>query len=276
MCKLFVAYQCANVKSLLVKHLHNKENPKYLECGYAVSWFQQKHWNTYKCNCAFATDNKSNENIDNIQSQTIISHVRSIRNKEMTNTELKNQIVIENVHPFQYKQNQLIHHGDLFINIDGQNSPYQISNSTNEFKIAVSNIMQHIDKKLQKQIKGTTDSEILFYLLLSIQNGLSSTSTPNTDADVIVQSFYIMNKIIKNTSIENSSSICFTNDKYIAVANIYKNNSGKFIKRVSLYMDDNDGIVFCNAKITPKSVRVDENTLYLINIQTGDMRVYKL
>ena len=270
MCKLFVAYRCENMKKLLYTNLHHKHNHTNFENGYGISWFQKKHWKTYKCNCVYLTDTKSCDVIDNINSKIVISHIRNISNR-LANAELTKQMVDENVQPIMYAESQLIHHGGLFCKINNKMLSYQLGHTSNEFITAVSNIMQHIDKKLQKKIQGITDSEILFYLLLSV---IGDKNMDNAGA--LVNGFKHMNKIIENASIANSSNICFTNDHYIAVANIYKNYSGQVVQPVHLYIDNTDGVVFCNTKLTATSRLVNENTLYLINIKTSDVTQYKI
>ena len=102
MCKLFFSFQYSNSKKLLKEFL-TKSSEEHLEYGYGISWYDKK-WNTYKCNCINATDPDNVKTLQNIKSNNIIAHVRNIYHEKMTPEQICNEIKIENVHPFQYKQ----------------------------------------------------------------------------------------------------------------------------------------------------------------------------
>jgi predicted glutamine amidotransferase len=168
MCKLFFSFQYPNSKKLL-KEFFNKSNEEHLEYGYGISWYNKK-WNTYKCNCYHMTDQNNEKMIKNINSNIIMGHIRNIYHENMTSAQICNEIKIENVQPFQYNEYLFMHHGDIFLEYNNELNNYQLKHNDKEFKIVKKNIMNHISPQFKKQIYGTTDSEILFFLLLSIKN----------------------------------------------------------------------------------------------------------
>lgn len=272
MCKLFFSYRHKNVKKLLRDFL-KQGNAEHLEYGYGVSWKTDSAWKTYKCNCFHMTDPKLKKQIKDIDSAIIASHIRNIYHENMTPQQICDEIVVENTHPFTYKDATFMHHGDLFLDFAGDSNSYQLQHNSIQWKRAMAKIMGHIDPILTMQIKGKTDSEILFYLLLSIQAKLEC-----SQQDAVVQCFYILNRILDEADISNSSNILFSNGEFIVVAKIYKNNSAHDLKNPTFYLDTDElgGLLFSNVKLTKRLQKVEKNTLYLINSKTNELRVYRL
>jgi hypothetical protein len=124
--------------------------------------------------------------------------------------------------------------------------------------------------------KRKTDSEILFYLLLSIQQQLDYSE--EDIASTIVQSFYILNRILDKVGISNSSNILFSKGHYIVVAKIYKKNTLHELKNPAFYVskDINGGMLFSNVRLKNHLQEVEKNMLYLINTETNELRTYRL
>ncbi len=77
-----------------------------------------------------------------VASQTVIAHIRKATHGVLN---------ILNSHPFQYGKWVFAHNGNI-----------------KNFEKHKQKLYQHIDPKLAKFILGTTDSEVIFYLLLSL------------------------------------------------------------------------------------------------------------
>jgi len=279
MCKLFFSYHHKDSKKLLRKFL-KYGNAEHLEYGYGLSWKTDSSWKTYKCNYFHMTDPKSKKIIQDIDSTAIASHIRNIYHENMTPQQICDEIKDVNTHPFTYKNAIFMHHGDLFLDFEGDSNSYQLQHNAIQWKDAFSKIMKYMSSEFKAEIKGNTDSEILFYLLLSIQEQLDCSEAGDMAAFLqgIVQSFYILNRILDKVGISNSSNILFSKGHYIVVAKIYKKNTLHELKNPAFYVskDINGGMLFSNVRLKNHLQEVEKNTLYLINTETNELRTYRL
>lgn len=271
MCKLFFSFQYSNSKKLLKEFL-KKSNEEHLEYGYGISWYNSI-WNTYKCNCFHMTDPNNKKLIKDIDSKGIMAHIRNIYHENMTPEQICNEIKIENTHPFQYKNYLFMHHGDIFLEYNNDLNNYQLRHNDKEYKTVIKNIKKHISHEFKKQMKGNTDSEIIFYLLLSIQKILRKKYDEKL---VIIQSFYVLNHLLTVNGISNSSNIIFTNNNYVFIAKIYSNNSTKNMKNPDLFIDIKNGILVSNHKLVDKMKEVEKNIIFVIDIKNNEYESYKL
>jgi predicted glutamine amidotransferase len=273
MCKLFLSFEYPNSKKLL-KDFLKKGNDEHLEYGYGIGWHNEI-WNTYKCNCFHITDPNNKKIIKEIDSKIILGHIRNIYHENMTPQQICNELKIENVHPFQHKNYLFMHHGDIFLEYKNDLINYQLGHNDKEFKNVMKSIIKHISPEFKTLIKGKTDSEIMFYLLLSIQKLLIQNQNQD-EKTAIIHSFYILNNILDCFGVSNSSNIVFTNNNYIFIAKIYKNNSTKKLKNPDLFIDTKNGILISNYKLMNKMNSVEKNMLYIIEINTSVIEGYKL
>lgn len=263
MCKLFFSFRYPNTKKLLQDFLH-QGNTEHLEYGYGLAWQQNNDWKTYKCNCFHLTDPNSKKILADIDSSIMLGHIRNIYHENMTPKQLCNEIRIENTHPFQYKDNIFMHHGDLFLDYNNDFKNYQLGHDDAPFKKALKTIRSHILPEFRKQIKGTTDSEILFYLLLSLQKTLMDKQGMDKKL-ASISSFYALSTIIDSVGISNSSNIIFSNSEYAFVAKIYKNNSEMKLKNPDFFISEKkDAVLFSNYKLKNTMNKVNKNSLYVI------------
>ena len=271
MCKLYFSFQYSNSKKLLKEFL-KKSNEEHLEYGYGISWHNE-NWNTYKCNCFHMTDPNNKKLIKDIDSKIIMTHIRNIYHENMTPEQIYNELKIENTHPFQYENYLFMHHGDIFLEYKNDLVNYQLGQNDKEFKNVIKTIIKNISPEFKKQIKGNTDSEIMFYLLLSIQKLLQQN---HDEKSSIINSFHILNRILNNLGISNSSNIIFANNNYIFIAKIYSNNSTKTLKNPNLFIDIDGGILISNHKIIRKMKEFEKNMLYVIDIKNNEFDAFKM
>lgn len=271
MCKLFLSFHYPTAKALIKKFLKHG-NEEHLEYGYGIGSIPNKkeEWEIYKCNCFHMTDPNAKKVLDNMNSAIMVGHIRNIYHENMSPQQICDEIRIENTHPFKFGDSIFMHHGDLFLEYKDELNNYQLGHNDKQFKTAVSGLKKHIYSDLKKQIKGKTDSELLFYILLSIQSNLISEHS-FTEKDAIIKSFIVLNVITDKLKISNSSNIIFANKQYIAVAKIHRNNSNKELKNPDLFMKQNHsgGIYFSNLKLSNSTQLVEKNTLYIIDIKLG-------
>jgi len=222
-------------------------------------------------------DPNSSKILKTIDADIIVSHIRNIYHENMTPVQITDELQPHNIHPFIFGDCIFMHHGDLFMDYNNDLNAFQLNHMSVQFKKSISTIMMHILPKYKKRIKGKTDSELMFYLLLSIQKSLIDTKT-YTDESALVQSFYILNEIMKHVGISNSSNIFLSKGDLIIVAKIYKNVSNHDMNKPNFYYheDELSGMLFSNVKLVPDAQDVEKNTLYLINSKTNNMCVYRL
>jgi predicted glutamine amidotransferase len=263
MCKLFFSYNYPNTKKLLRDFLA-QGNAEHLEYGYGLAWQQNHDWKTYKCNCFHVTDPNSKKILADLDSSVVLGHIRNIYHENMTPKQLCDEIRIENTHPFEYKDNIFIHHGDLFLYYNKDLKNYQLGHGDKPFNKAIKTVRSHILPEFRKQIKGTTDSEILFYLLLSLQKTFMDKQ--NMDKKLAcISSVYALSTVLDSVGISNSSNIIFSNSEYTFVAKIYKNNSDMKLKNPDFYISEkNNALLFSTYKLKSTMKVVNKNTLYVI------------
>jgi predicted glutamine amidotransferase len=269
MCKLFFSFHYPHTKKLL-KDFFNQGNSENLQYGYGLAWKSDNSWKTYKCNCFHMTDPNSKKILADINSNIVVGHIRNIYHENMTPQQICDEIRIENTHPFEYKDVIFMHHGDFFLNYNSDLKNYQLGHNDAPFKKAMKKVRSHILPEFLKQIKGTTDSEILFYLLLSIQKTLVETEKLNTK-EAIIASFNLLSSILDSVGMSNSSNIVFSTSDYAFVAKIYKNNSDMNLKNPDFFVSErNSALLFSNFNLVKDMKKVKKNLLYVIPI--GDYK----
>ncbi len=113
--------------------------------GFGVGWYGNKPEPGLFKSIRPAWNNTNLKSLaGHVSSPLFLAHVRAATGTPIQET---------NSHPFQYKNWLMVHNGLI-----------------HEFQMVEKDLMQHIDAKYFRHIDGSTDSEILFYLLLS--NGL--------------------------------------------------------------------------------------------------------
>jgi predicted glutamine amidotransferase len=276
MCKIFFSFHYPNSKQLLIDFLH-QGNTEHLEYGYGIASWNNK-WSSYKCNCFHMTDPNSKKILKEIDSSILLSHIRNIYHEDMTPIQICNELKIENIHPFQFKEYIFMHHGDLFLKYEGDLHSFQLGQKSRQFKNAIKEIKKHILPNLRKNILGKTDSEILFYLLISLQKKIMDDKQIDTKQSII-ESFHLISLILESNGISNSSNIIFSNSEFIFVAKIYKNNSDMKLKNPDLFLLTNKkNLLFSNYKLKEDMKLIDKNTLYIIpiNKKHGNLEFHTL
>lgn len=258
MCQLFLSIRRKNTRSLLQKFLKKSETEN-LKDGFGISWISDDHWRTYKKPFAAFKDSR----IPDIESELVLAHLRYIDKDEMTKAEVKDEIGLQNTHPFTYKNWVLAHHGDLFFNICGKLERFHVCRREPSVQSSVSKLYQFISTKHQKLIKGDTDSELLFHLFLSILENLDLTEKKDEKSNII-HSFTKMMDILKKNKIENSSNFILANGDCILIANVYSNNTTLPLKRVDLFMDDIDGTLISSSKMNTNSKKIKGNSVFIV------------
>ena len=152
-------------------------------------------------NSKFINDKLKNSNI-------LIGHIRA------TKHHFDDDVCYNNTHPFWYKEQYWLHNG----------SAYPLE--TDFFK-------KYIDSKFLEHIKGKTDSELLFYIFLTILDKIKN-------IDKAWENFFkLLNRFSSENNISISANIIYCNKDIIYVSRAINNDE----IAPSLYFDENLNII---------------------------------
>ncbi len=207
-----------NHKNSIIKQSFKKKYTPFLEDlnyrdheinvdGFGIGWYVTNK------KCIFYKETKTPWSDFNfrrlsriLKAKLIFAHVRAIK-------PFSEGLIHEfNCHPFNYKNLLFMHNGDF-----------------KNFLSYKKKVLYNINDNLLSFIKGTTDSEHLFYLIISkIKGSFDSKNIKNA----IIDSINILNKISKETI---SFNIAITNGKFIIFTRYINNDE----KPCSLYFKEN-------------------------------------
>jgi len=277
MCRFIFLYKCKDAKDKMIEFLQKKYTHEHAtESSYGVAWYECGEWNEYKSIVSSVEDPNYSEVIEKVNSDILILHVRYILH--MPKHEYIKENIIENAHPFFYKDYVFVHTGDLFYSpLNGDLLRYQSNKNHPEFKKITKKLFDHISPRLKKEIKGKTDSEIMFYLMLTVEKQLQQVEGLSKEK-LFLYSFIKTLQIIDYYSLENISNFFFANDKYAIIANIIKKTPSNKRNKLDLYMNHshNGEITASCKKIKDSCKEVKENNIYLLHISTGVLHHYQL
>jgi glutamine amidotransferase len=253
MCRIFFLIRNNNleqkakyIKSFLKQSDHTAKNTPGLDNpyehvnhkdGYGFAWRNSNNvkWNAYKSPMLYKKDPWIKTHIKDIaQSPIIIGH---IRNKTIGESK------IENTHPFVYENQIFVHNGFI-----------------ENFEMHRNKLLRKIAAKYKPHIKGETDSEVLFYLFLTICDKV----TENNDTNKYKIAFEKMFSSLKRMKLHFFANIIYANDK-ISVITRYSFFPNK--TQLSLYLDISNGILITSEPITPNSVEIEEDSVIVIQIE---------
>lgn len=207
--------------------------------GYGFAWLTPVHrWQTYKSILVFHQDPQLQPILNSIKSKVIIGHIRkkTIGNK-----------TIENTHPFFYKNQIFCHNGEIL--------------DFSQHKQKLSNI---IHPTYLQQIKGTSDSEYLFYLLLTckklyVADTKDAKESENTQMNHIFELFF---SVIREIGISMLANIIYSTPEYTVLT---RYNINVDSEPLSLYYDDSDKeLVISSEPITENYKPVKNNSILFV------------
>ena len=277
MCRFIFLYKCKDAKEKMIEFLQKKYSHEHAtESSYGVAWYKCGEWNEYKSIVSSVEDPNYSKVIEQVNSDILILHVRYILH--MPKHKYMKENIIENAHPFFYKNYVFVHTGDLFYSpLDQELMRHQSKSTHPEFKSVMKKLSDHISPFFKKQIKGKTDSEIIFYLMLTVETQLQKVEGLSKEK-LFLYSFIKTIQIIDYYSIDNISNFFFSNGKYIIVANILKKTPRNKRNKLDLYMNHGHSgeISASNKKIRDSCKEVKENNIYLLHISSGALHHIEL
>ena len=246
MCRLLLTFICEvkiifdflfqSINKKYTPGLNNYRDFNYHKDGFGISLLENNKWKNYKSEVLFLYDTNYQKFLENIKNcQVVIGHIRSIKDKE--------EISYENTHPFKFNHDNWCHNGSVY--------PLD-----REF------LLKFINKKYYSNIKGTTDSEILFYIFLTLKKKYYI-------IDAWKKLFELFNQFYSRKNIVISGNIIFYNTKIILVSRYINNNE----EPPSLYLD------LKNLTISSEPINnyiiLPKNTYVKIDISTKNFSVNK-
>jgi predicted glutamine amidotransferase len=283
MCRLFFSLtknSRNNDPKRLLLNFFDKCEQEDINDGFGICWYNDKAWHTYKKPLHYREDSHIFRKVDNISSKVIIAHARNINKEDVTRYHIMKERCIENTHPIMYKKYIFMHHGDLLLERNDRLLGHQRFKRLPEFKTKLKELRSNIDPDLLKEMKGSTDSELLLFLFLSIQKQLEN-NTDNqeqTPEKIMVKSFLNMITLVEKTNLVNKSNIILAVNDYVLIAKILKNPSKvKTAKELPLFLDskNKEEIVASSIKLTPDSKNLKNNHIIFINHKTNSIRSFK-
>lgn len=287
MCRLFFSFtnnSRNNEPKRLLLNFFDKCEQQQINDGFGVCWYNNHEWHHYKKPIHYRDDPHIFRKIDNISSRIILAHSRNINKEEVSKEHVIKERSLENTHPIQYKDYLFMHHGDLLLETEKGLLGHQRFKYKLEFKEKIKLLENHIDKELFKNMKGSTDSELLLFLYLSFEKQLKKENEENnfSTEEIMLKSFKNMIKLIEKTNLVNRSNIILAVDGYVLIAKIAKNNSQfKTIKELDLFIDNSkekekEELIVSTIKLTPTAENMKPNTVIIMNHKKKLIQSFKL
>ena len=261
MCQLLLVLDKENAESIMKKFLSlsSSTNLKY---GHGIQYIANtnRYWSAYK--------NTLPPHLDETHMQlpitnNVIAHLREIYTKTLSSREINAELTIHNTQPYQYNDMYFIHHGDWFRTDTNKKQIFQRYHKHTNFIEPIVSIRNMMNSQISKNIKGTTDSELMFHLF--VQFLTDKQMSIRNYRDHIAKAWNKTITTIAQCGFQNSSNVVFTHGNYVMFSNIYQNRSSLDIKQTSLYVNYQDGVTVCSSRIVPNMTPVSKNKIYIYN-----------
>ena len=218
--------------------LDNDRDFNYHKDGYGFLFFNNNKWSVYKSSLMYKDDiNKKFIQERIMESKLLIGHIRA------TKYHFADDICYNNTHPFWYKDNYFVHNGSA------NPLDYELFES-------------YINKKYLPHIKGKTDSELMFYIFLTILD----------ENNNLVDSWKLFLNLLKvfhhNNKITISGNFVYCNNNIIIISRFINDNE----EPPSLYVDY-DNLIISSEPLTDNYRIVDRNTSLFIDIPTKKIEI---
>jgi predicted glutamine amidotransferase len=193
MCRIFFSINNPNISNslflfLIQTHLHEPYTPYYPKTpprenqdGFGFAWLcGPSKWDCYKNTKVYNEDPMIDKIVKKLHRKKIV--LGHLRRKMYGNSSY------ENTQPFIYKKYVFMHNGYVY-----------------DFTENKSKLLEYVDADLKDEIKGNTDSEILFFILVSI---FSKKEENLKNLEISVKRLFT---ILKELKIPNISNLVFSN-----------------------------------------------------------------
>ncbi len=241
-----------SLEQVLIKHKHSlldmafkpieMENAKLNADGFGIGWVSKKKFFVYKNILPIWNDSNLEAITKNISSNFILANVRSA-------TEA-NDLSFNNTHPFKYKDFIFSHNGF-------------IKNFNDKCK---QKIINYISSDLFSKIKGTTDSEYIFYLFIMIYK--KANNIPRAIKETL--------KFLKQSCKEAMVNILLARNKNNQIS-IYATKYAINLNPPSLYyLKENDQNLLISSEKLDERIWISIKNNSLIEYRDQKLKILKL
>lgn len=219
--------------------IDNDRDFNYHKDGYGFLFFKDNTWSVYKSSLMY-NDDINNKFIQNkiSESEILLGHIRATKHHFI------DDICYNNTHPFWYGDNYWMHNGSV------QPLNYTFFKS-------------YINKKYLEHIKGNTDSELMFYIFLSILDLIKDLKESWNNFLKLLNEFYEYHNIVI------SANIIYCNKSKLIVSRFINNNEYP----PSLYID-NESLIISSEPVTENYEIIDRNTYIIVDIPSKKIEKY--
>jgi len=194
--------------------------------GYGFAWLSANKWNVYKQPFSPSCDDSLQEILAEVAPNPLV--LGHLRHRDDTGI---NQNRLENTHPFVHKDAVFMHNGFV---VDWQDCKPRL--------------LEKVGPAWRRFIRGDTDTEVLFYLWLTLRQEDRSMKR-------VVTLFF---NLLRQMGVEGLFNFIYADKHYIVITR-YSFCHGK--KPPSLYYDDSsDGIVVSSEPVTAHFHLFPENS----------------
>jgi predicted glutamine amidotransferase len=262
MCRLFFSYYNKNTKQKIIdflkqssqkqKHtpgINNHRDHVNHQDGFGIAWMKDQEWQVYKKPLPYTQDHGFESRLNRIPKNIVIGHLRKIH-KNIVGERHEN-----NTHPFIY-ENQLLIHNGYVDNFDKHREM----------------LLKYVEPEYMEKIGGETDTEIIFFMLLSI---FKKKYKKRPNVEQMTMAVKELFHIFESNHIELTANFIFANNKYVMITRYLFYNPKKY-KNVqyppSLYYSiDKKGFLVVSEPITDDYRPFPMNTMMILDHHTGKL-----
>lgn len=204
--------------------------------GFGLAGFENGKWTVYKSPRLY----REIENLDEIVKRMaahslVVGHIRKMDTTYSTATK-------ENTHPFYYRNHVFLHNGYL--------------------RKYAPKLRQIVPADLRTHIKGDTDTEIMFYLFLSILR------KQKMGVETLFESIQELFRIISSIVPVYNANIIYANKEYSLVTRYAHGQQ----EPPSLYLNriNEKGVLITSEPMSRSYQLIPKNTVLLLNHRTGE------
>jgi glutamine amidotransferase len=228
-----------------IKHPYDHDH--HLD-GFGFAWLSPSlRWKKYKKTCVYLEDSQLSKKLDEIvESSVIIGH---LRNKLFGDKE------IDNTHPFSHENQIFVHNG--FLRNFGEHK---------------AEIKRKISAKYKHCIRGSTDTEYLFYLFLTIKDRIRTEHGLPEGEALLMKSMTGFFDLLNSMKMELYANFIFANKTHVLITRYVLNTkpagrkANADIPPLPLYYSTMNGIVISSEPIMEDYHIVPENSVVIIEL----------
>lgn len=254
MCRLLIIFSEKYVKKDIIEEflsqteklkntpfLNNERDHDFHRDGYGFIFYNSENQvSIYKSPLEYKKDyiKHSLGFFDNLlnSSKILLGHIRA------TKFHFKDDICFNNTHPFWIEKNYMMHNGCIY--------PFKKEN-----------FVKYISMKYLKQIKGTTDSEILLYIFMTLKDQFKDDLITWKHFFLFLHNIYYENIIV-------SANIIIANSKNILISRYINNDD----EPPSLYFSKDKKIISSEPVIDSYEL-IPKNTSIIYNLEKDTINI---